>query len=123
MNALPPARKSGAEQMVLLSAICVQKPRLAFQRAKLAFEKALLASGLIYSIVRPTAYFKSLPGQIGRLRQGKPFLVFGGGGLAACKPISDADATPETSRDRLRDYYRRVIDGHERVERGEHAVF
>lgn len=91
LNVLSQARASGVVQMVLLSAICVQKPRLAFQRAKLAFEKALLDSGLTYSIVRPTAYFKSLAGQVDRVRQGKPFLVFGDGRLTACKPIGAAD--------------------------------
>ena len=64
---------------VLLSAICVQKPLLAFQQAKLAFEQELVASGLRYSIVRPTAFFKSLSGQVERVQQGKPFLVFGDG--------------------------------------------
>ena len=78
-------------QVVLLSAICVQKPLLAFQQAKLAFEAALIESGLTYSIVRPTAFFKSLSGQIERLKKGKPFLVFGDGTLTACKPISDDD--------------------------------
>jgi divinyl chlorophyllide a 8-vinyl-reductase len=76
---------------VLLSAICVQKPLLAFQQAKLAFERALIDSGLNYSIVRPTAFFKSLSGQIERVRSGRPFLVFGDGTLTACKPISDDD--------------------------------
>lgn len=226
MNLLSLAKERGVPQMVLLSAICVQKPRLAFQHAKLAFETALMDSGLIYSIVRPTAYFKSLAGQIARLRQGKPFLVFGDGRLTACKPIGDADlaayiadclrdaslqnrilpiggpgpairpidqgeqlfslldrparfrqvpvsmlsgtaallgglskilpplaakaelarighyyatesmllldpetglyaadATPETGRDTLYDYYRRVIAGQQAVERGDHAVF
>ena len=64
---------------------------LDFQRAKLAFEAALIESGVAYSIVRPTAFFKSLSGQIDRLKQGKPFLVFGDGELTACKPISDDD--------------------------------
>jgi divinyl chlorophyllide a 8-vinyl-reductase len=64
---------------------------LAFQHAKLAFEKALIESGLAYSIVRPTAYFKSLSGQVERVKQGRPFLVFGDGRLTACKPISDDD--------------------------------
>ena len=77
--------------MVLLSAICVQRPRLEFQKAKLAFEEELIGSGLTFSIVRPTAYFKSLSGQIDRVRQGKPYLVFGDGQLTACKPISDRD--------------------------------
>ncbi len=89
--ALQAAQQAGIVQMVLLSAICVQKPLLAFQQAKLAFEKQLIDSGLVYSIVRPTAFFKSLSGQIERVKQGKPFLLFGDGRLTACKPISDAD--------------------------------
>lgn len=91
VHALAAAIDAGVSHMVLLSAICVQKPVLAFQHAKLAFEAALIQSGLTWSIVRPTAYFKSLSGQIDRLRQGKPFLVFGDGRLTACKPISDDD--------------------------------
>ena len=91
LYALSAAQNAGVTQVVLLSAICVQKPLLAFQHAKLAFEKALIESGLNYSIVRPTAFFKSLSGQIERLRKGKPFLVFGDGTLTACKPISDDD--------------------------------
>jgi len=90
-HVLAAARAAGVTHFVLLSAICVQKPRLAFQHAKLAFEKALIDSGLTYSIVRPTAFFKSLSGQIERVRRGKPFLVFGDGALTACKPISDGD--------------------------------
>ncbi len=89
--ALEAARASGVTHVVLLSAICVQKPLLAFQHAKLAFEQTLQASGLTWSIVRPTAFFKSLSGQIERVRQGKPFLVFGDGTLTACKPVSDDD--------------------------------
>jgi divinyl chlorophyllide a 8-vinyl-reductase len=91
VNVLVAAREAGVRQFVLLSAICVQKPLLAFQHAKLAFEKALMESGILYSIVRPTAFFKSLSGQIERVRHGKPFLVFGDGRLTACKPISDGD--------------------------------
>ena len=89
--ALAAAQAAGVQQFVLLSAICVQKPLLEFQRAKLAFEAELQASGLIYSIVRPTAFFKSLSGQVARVAEGKPFLVFGDGRLTACKPISDGD--------------------------------
>ena len=89
--ALAAAKATGAGLFVLLSAICVQKPQLAFQHAKLAFERELIASGLPYSIVRPTAYFKSLSGQVARVRAGKPFLVFGDGRLTSCKPISDDD--------------------------------
>ena len=90
-NVLAAAKKAGVGHFVLLSAICVQKPLLAFQHAKLAFEKELMESGLAYSIVRPTAFFKSLSGQLDRLKNGKPFLLFGNGQLTACKPISDGD--------------------------------
>jgi divinyl chlorophyllide a 8-vinyl-reductase len=91
VQALEAARAHGVRHMILLSAICVQKPKLAFQHSKLAFEAMLMQSGLTYSIVRPTAYFKSLSGQVARVRAGKPFLVFGDGTLTACKPISDDD--------------------------------
>ncbi len=91
VTALEAARAAGVAHFVLLSAICVQKPLLEFQRAKLAFEKTLSESGLRYSIVRPTAFFKSLSGQIERVRRGKPYLIFGDGTLTSCKPISDAD--------------------------------
>jgi divinyl chlorophyllide a 8-vinyl-reductase len=91
LNALAAAQAAGVGHFVLLSAICVQKPLLAFQHAKLAFEAALIACGMRYSIVRPTAFFKSLSGQIERVRQGRPFVMFGDGTLTACKPISDHD--------------------------------
>jgi divinyl chlorophyllide a 8-vinyl-reductase len=91
LHALRAAQTAGVRHMVLLSAICVQKPVLAFQQAKLAFEQALIGSGLVYSIVRPTAFFKSLSGQVQRVQQGKPYLLFGDGQLTACKPISDDD--------------------------------
>jgi divinyl chlorophyllide a 8-vinyl-reductase len=91
VHALSLAQAASASQFVLLSAMCVQKPMLAFQQAKLAFETVLIESGLRYSIVRPTAFFKSLSGQVERVKQGKPFLVFGDGTLTACKPISDED--------------------------------
>jgi divinyl chlorophyllide a 8-vinyl-reductase len=90
-HALKAAQQAGVQHVVLLSALCVQKPLLAFQQAKLAFESELVASGLNYSIVRPTAFFKSLSGQLERVRQGKPYLMFGNGELTACKPISDRD--------------------------------
>jgi divinyl chlorophyllide a 8-vinyl-reductase len=91
LNLLRVAETAGSRQFLLLSAICVQKPLLAFQKAKLAFEQALMDSQLTWSIVRPTAFFKSLAGQVARVQAGKPFMVFGNGELTACKPISEAD--------------------------------
>ena len=88
---LDAAQEARVGQFILLSAICVQKPRLEFQHAKLAFETALAASGMSYVIVRPTAFFKSLSGQVARVQAGKPFVVFGDGTRTRCKPISDAD--------------------------------
>ncbi|HSF13595.1 MAG TPA: NAD(P)H-binding protein [Erythrobacter sp.] len=88
---LAAARTAGVRQFILLSAICVQKPLLAFQHAKLRFEAELAASGIGYTIVRPTAFFKSLSGQVKRVKTGKPFLIFGDGNLTRCKPISDDD--------------------------------
>ena len=43
LNALEAGRARGVAHFVLLSAICVQKPLLEFQKAKLKFEAALQA--------------------------------------------------------------------------------
>ncbi len=88
---LEAAQAAGAGHFILLSAICVQKPLLAFQHAKLRFEALLAKSGIGYTIIRPTAFFKSLSGQVKRVQAGKPFLIFGDGELTRCKPISDDD--------------------------------
>ncbi|KAG2300181.1 hypothetical protein Bca52824_036653 [Brassica carinata] len=96
-NSLLAGKKFGAEHFVLLSAICVQKPLLEFQRAKLKFEAELMSlseekdSTFTYSIVRPTAFFKSLGGQVDIVKDGKPYVMFGDGKLCACKPISEED--------------------------------
>lgn len=91
LNLLKAAEAGSTDHFILLSAICVQRPLLAFQHAKIAFERVLKASELDHTIVRPTAFFKSLSGQVDRVLAGKPFLLFGDGGLTRCKPISDAD--------------------------------
>lgn len=95
-NSLVAGKNHGASHFVLLSAICVQKPLLEFQRAKLKFEADLMReaeedNGFTYSIVRPTAFFKSLGGQVELVRDGKPYVMFGDGKLCACKPISEQD--------------------------------
>ena len=79
------------DQFILLSAICVQKPKLEFQRAKLAFEKLLINSDINYTIVRPTAFFKSLSGQLKNVKSGKKFIYFDDGKNTSCKPISEND--------------------------------
>ncbi len=108
VSALQACKAAKVTQFIYLSAICVQKPILAFQHAKLAFERELIASGLDYTIVRPTAFFKSLSGQIDRVKRGKPFLVFGNGQLTACKPISD---------DELGNYLADCLDNEDRRNR------
>lgn len=90
-NALDAGKAAGATHFLLLSAICVQKPMLEFQRAKLKFEHELMQSGLTYSIVRPTAFFKSIAGQVESVKKGRPYVMFGNGELTACKPISEQD--------------------------------
>ena len=76
------------QHFILLSAICIQKPKLAFQYEKLRFQNELIASGLRYSIVLPTTFFKSLSSQINRISRVN-LLVFDG--PASSLPISETD--------------------------------
>ncbi|GAB0496813.1 hypothetical protein MMPV_008134 [Pyropia vietnamensis] len=90
------ATAPGGVHFVLLSAVCVQKPLLAFQHAKLRMEAALAAAAdadpaFSYAIVRPTAFFKSLAGQVARLQAGKSYIMFGNGDLSKCNALSEAD--------------------------------
>ncbi len=98
VHLLEAAQAAGAGRFVLLSAICVQKPKLSFQHAKLAFEAKLVASGLSYSIVRPTAFFKSLAGQVESVRRGRPFVMFGDGLRPECRPIGERDVASFLAR-------------------------
>lgn len=92
LNTYQEGRKAGVAHYVMLSAICVQKPTLEFQKAKLAFETVLQRDKEItHSIVRPTAFFKSLAGQFESCRKGAPYIMFGNGELTSCKPISEKD--------------------------------
>lgn len=82
----------GARHFVLLSAFCVKNPWLQFQQAKLKFEEALQAQDkLTYSIVRPTAFFKSVSGQLEVVQQGAPFVMFGDGEVTRCNPMAESD--------------------------------
>lgn len=77
---------------VLLSAFCVKNPLLEFQKAKLKFEAALQEQeDMNWSIVRPTAYFKSVSGQFENMRKGNAALLFGGGEIARCNPMAESD--------------------------------
>jgi divinyl chlorophyllide a 8-vinyl-reductase len=93
LNTLNAALATKADQFILLSAFCVRKPLLQFQHAKLKFEAALTAAGdkgdIKYSIVRPTAFFKSVSGQLELLQQGWPFVMFGDGTMCKCNPIAE----------------------------------
>ena len=54
-HVLDACREAGATHFVLLSAICVQKPLLAFQHAKLAFERTLAASAVdVVYLIQPS---------------------------------------------------------------------
>ncbi len=65
LNCLESGQVIGARHFVLLSAFCVKNPWLQFQQAKLLFEDALTSQkDLTYSIIRPTAFMKSVSGQL-----------------------------------------------------------
>mmetsp|Transcript_25010 Transcript_25010/g.77943 ORF Transcript_25010/g.77943 Transcript_25010/m.77943 type:complete len:446 (-) Transcript_25010:176-1513(-) len=94
---------AGCRHFVLLSAICVRSAErrepnaLAFQYAKLEAEdylRHLARDGVLsHSILRPTAFFKSLSNQFEKVAQGGKFLFFdlGGGACIRANPISEPD--------------------------------
>jgi len=91
-NCLDSGIETGARHFVLLSAFCVKNPWLQFQKAKLEFEADLQNQDkMTYSIVRPTAFFKSVSGQLEVIQQGAPFVMFGDGEVTRCNPIAEAD--------------------------------
>lgn len=91
-NCLDSGIACGARHFVLLSAFCVKNPWLQFQQAKLKFEADLRSqSDMTWSIVRPTAFFKSLSGQLEPLQSGSPYVLFGNGEVTRCNPISESD--------------------------------
>ena len=92
-SSISSAAAASSAHYVLLSAFCCGKPELQFQFAKLQLEaeiRAMSSPRLSHSIVRPTAYFKSLDGQIEAARKGGPILYFGSGQTAA-NAISEED--------------------------------
>lgn len=100
LNCVNAAKAAGARHFVLLSAYCVRSAELQhpyalqFQYAKKALEEELIGTaGLTHSIVRPTAFFKSVSGQLEIVESGAPFVYFdlGDGKCATCNPISEPD--------------------------------
>jgi len=92
LNLLNACKNVGGRHFILLSAFCVAKPLLELQRQKLRLEAELAAqSDVTYSIVRPTAYFKSVSGQLEGIQRGAPYVLFGKGNVTRCNPISKED--------------------------------
>ena len=92
LNCLEAGRAAGAGHFVLLSAFCVKNPWLQFQQAKLKFEAALQAqTDMTYTIVRPTAFFKSVSGQLEVVQSGGPYILFGNGEITRCNPIAESE--------------------------------
>eukprot|EP00561_Arcocellulus_cornucervis_P008771 CAMPEP_0185827978 /NCGR_PEP_ID=MMETSP1322-20130828/32326_1 /TAXON_ID=265543 /ORGANISM="Minutocellus polymorphus, Strain RCC2270" /LENGTH=353 /DNA_ID=CAMNT_0028525717 /DNA_START=55 /DNA_END=1112 /DNA_ORIENTATION=- len=105
LNCAAAAKKAGARRFVLLSAYCVKSAErgdpyaLQFQYAKMELEEKLAAmaaeddTAFDYVSVRPTAFFKSVSGQVEVVNGGGPFVYFdlGGDRNARCNPISEAD--------------------------------
>ena len=100
LNCLNAAREAGARHFVMLSAFCVKSAErrdpyaLQFQYAKKDMEEKLREqSDVSYSIVRPTAFFKSVSGQVEVVAGGGPFVYFdlGDGKCATCNPIAERD--------------------------------
>ncbi|GKU85540.1 hypothetical protein SLEP1_g206 [Rubroshorea leprosula] len=127
-------RKLGASHFVLLSAMCVQKPLLEFQRAKLKFEAELmkeaeLDNGFTYSIVRPTAFFKSL-GIFPAMEDAAEFRKIGRYYAAESMLVLDpetggysAEKTPSYGKT-LEEFFERVLtEGMAGQELGEQTIF
>jgi len=91
LNCLNAGRAVNARHFVLLSAFCVKNPWLQFQQAKLKFEAALQEqTAMTWTIVRPTAFFKSVSGQLEALQSGTPFILFMNGKVKS-NPIAECD--------------------------------
>ena len=48
-------------------------------------------SEMTFSIVRPTAFFKSVSGQYESILEGNPYVLFGDGAVTQCNPIAAED--------------------------------
>eukprot|EP00546_Thalassionema_frauenfeldii_P009873 CAMPEP_0178920378 /NCGR_PEP_ID=MMETSP0786-20121207/14972_1 /TAXON_ID=186022 /ORGANISM="Thalassionema frauenfeldii, Strain CCMP 1798" /LENGTH=373 /DNA_ID=CAMNT_0020594439 /DNA_START=188 /DNA_END=1309 /DNA_ORIENTATION=+ len=104
LNCAEAAKAAGARRFILLSAYCVKSAErkdpyaLQFQYAKMELEqklKDLTSDGGKFDFVsvRPTAFFKSVSGQLEVVDGGGPFVYFdlGNDRCARCNPISEPD--------------------------------
>lgn len=102
LNCAEAAKAAGARRFVLLSAYCVKSAErgdpyaLQFQYAKKELEEKLAEMAddtFDYVSVRPTAFFKSVSGQVEVVDGGGPFVYFdlGNDRNAICNPISEPD--------------------------------
>jgi divinyl chlorophyllide a 8-vinyl-reductase len=56
------------------------------------FEAELTSQNdVTYSIVHPTAFFKSVSGQLEGIQRGAPYVLFGKGDVTRCNPIAKED--------------------------------
>ena len=102
LNCAEAAKAAGARRFILLSAYCVKSAEredpyaLQFQYAKKELEEKLAEmadDSFDYVSVRPTAFFKSVSGQVEVVDGGGPFVYFdlGNDRNAICNPISEPD--------------------------------
>ena len=92
LDCLKAGQEVGAQHFILLSAFCCRNPLLQLQQAKLKLEAELQKqSKMSYSIVRPTAFFKSLSGQLEGIKSGSPYVLFGDGAVTRCNPIAESE--------------------------------
>lgn len=92
LNCLRAGQDANARHYVLLSAFCCRNPLLQLQQAKLKLEAELQTqSQLSYSIVRPTAFFKSVSGQLEAIQSGAPYILFDDGAATRCNPIAESE--------------------------------
>jgi divinyl chlorophyllide a 8-vinyl-reductase len=92
LNLLHTAQHFKAHHFCLLSAFCVRNPLLQLQQAKLKMEAALQnQTSISWTIIRPTAFLKSISGQFESIQKGNSYVVFGDGAVTRCNPISQQD--------------------------------
>jgi len=99
LNFLHVAQSIHAYHFCLLSAFCVRRPLLQLQQAKLKMEAEIQNQTQLndrnnipsWSIIRPTAFLKSISGQLESIQRGNSYVVFGDGAVTKCNPISQQD--------------------------------